>query len=339
MDESTGVSEFSALGAEVDRVARDIASAAKLKIARAFSPSTTKAGDATEQRLMAIRDQMRAQAPARYARVANTADRLLVTFKGSAQFANFKNINPRALGAIESVPIIPKAISATRAGELIRDLTLSESVAAVPGVGPQGKTNRLQVRQHSIHCHDETDFWDEPSSSDEIVLGVNWIAPTGATGYRWWRRTDFDEGETKSVDWTFSWNLPPKGKQQYFTMFTMIEEDWDNAAHFIEQTYLELKPDLHAKAEKFAAWLAGEIGWVELGPIIANILKAAIDYVFGWLASFFGSNVMGRRNWTFTLYPTGDPKWKSTGSKILPMPMNFKALGGHYSLKAEAILS
>jgi hypothetical protein len=339
MVECTAVNELPALPPEAARAARDIAASVKLKVARAFSPATVKAGDEVEHNLMTIRDRLRQSHPDRAKRAGQTADRLLVRYRDLADFETFRAIDARKLGAIDEVSLVPANISAARAGELVRDLTLAQIAGgAVPhgnGVSPQTDVRQLRVHQSTLRCYDETNEW---SASDEIVLGVNWISASGNTGYRWWRREDFDAGETKSVDKVFAFKLDPDLRQRCWMRFTIIEEDWDSAAAYIEQVYYAIKDELHEKAELFAGWLAGQVGYPDLGPIVASILTWVIDHVFGWLTSLFTSDVLGKWTWTFTVGPHAS-KWKSTGKKLLPIPMRFQGLGGEYLLNAEAVLA
>lgn len=326
---------------EIEAFTRRLCRSTQLKVARSFSSDTTSGSDSFENRLTGIRNRLRQSRPDHALLVSRRSNRLLDSYRNLPDFAPFHSINARAIGAVDQIALRPEdaVIPPARMGEIVAALDLAIPAGLhAGGVTPQATTSRLKFHHTKLHCKSETNWSDEPSASDEIVLGVHWITPAGKTGYRWWRRENFDEGETKSVEWTFAWDLIPKGKQQFLVLYTLIEEDWDNAASWIEETFHEIVEELKKKSEDFAAWLAGEIGWSDLGPILASILKSAISFLFGWLIGLFGSNVMGTYKWTLTVSNKWAPKWSQTGTNTLPLPMTFKWSGGHYKLPAEAIL-
>lgn len=316
-----------ALPPQAQRFASDLISWSKLKVARSFTASNTS--DALERDLQSIHREWLTTNPDFARRSAGKLQRLSTRFRGDARFASFGGANLNTLGSIDAINLTPANLTAAEIGSIAAAFE-SPQIVATPLVTPEASSTVLRLRTQSLHCIEET---DEISSSDEIVWSATWITPTGSTGYRWWRRTDFDKGETKSIADVMSFAIPQKFPSRYSFIFSMLEEDQSNAAKVVEQTWAKLKEAVKAKIDEFGRWLAGQIGMPEIGPIISAILNWVVNAVIGWLISIFAPDPMGTRTWTLNL--GGGTKWNSTGNSILPVTLNHSGSGGRYTASLQ----
>ena len=316
---------------QFQQFADDLIAWTKLKVARAMTQP--RSADVLERDLATIHQKWRATNPDSAKRAAAKLSRLATKYARDPRFARFAGVNMAAPGSLDAVDFVPRNLTAAEVGPLITRIGGGPLVIAPP-IAPEATNKIPRLHTKYLKCLDETDEW---SSSDEIVWSVTWVTPTGDTGYRWWRRVDFDKGETKSIDWTGSFNVPQKWPNKFSFVFSMLEEDQTNAAQVVEQTWLKLKDKVHEYIEKFGQWIAGLIGFSEIGSIISAILKWIVDSIIGWLISIFAPDPMGTFTYTVTL--NGGMNWTATGNTILPVTITHTGSGGKYHAGLEFILA
>jgi hypothetical protein len=312
-----------ALHPKVQRFASNLVSWSKLKVARAVTQ--LRHADALESEIAAIHRQWSTTNPDFARRSANKLSGMARRFTNTPLFGVFNNVNIQGLGTIDAIDLMPAPMAPDEIGDIVASLTESK-VVAKPAVLPESTNTVLRLRTKTLRCLKET---NELSSSDEIVWSTTWVTPTGNSGYQWWRRVDFDKGETKSIANVFTFPVPQKFPHQFSFIFCMLEEDSSNAAKVVERTWAKLKERLEQKIDEFSRQLAAEIGFAELGPIIASILKWVTKTVIGWLISVLAPDPMGTLAYTITL--NGGTTWIATGNATLPLTITHKGSGGHYT--------
>lgn len=327
MTESVLQEGLPALPAQLQRFANDVVSWSKLKVARSIT--APRQADAVERDIAAIHREWLGTNRDFAMRSANKLSRMVTRFRGDPRLGAFNNVNVGALGAIDAVDIASRQLAPAELTQIASALQ-APSIVAVAPVTPEATNTVLRLRTNNLHCIEETDEW---SSSDEIVWSATWVTPSGGTGYHWWRRTDFDKNETKSIADVFTFAVPQKFPNKFSFIFSMLEEDQSNAAKVVEGVWAKLKDKVKQKIDDFAAWLAGQIGWADLGPIIAAILNWVVNTVIGWLISIFAPDPMGTLPYTITL--NGGTTWTSTHNAILPLTINHSGSGGRYTASLQ----
>jgi hypothetical protein len=312
-----------ALPPQVQRFTNDLVAWSKLKVARAITQPVQ--ADAVERDIAAAHRRWGAARPEFARRTADRLTRVVTRLPNDPGLAAFRGVSLSHVGALDAVELIPHDLTPAEIGPIVAALR-GPVIVATPAVVPEASNKVLRLRTKSLHCIKET---AEISFSDEIVWSAMWVTPTGATGRQWWRRTDFDKGETKSIAAVRSFQVAQQFPQKYSFVFSMLEEDSTNAGDVVDAIWAKLKGKVHEKIEEFADWIAGEIGWDDLGPIIAAILNWVVNTFFGWLIAIFAPDPMGIRTYTVTL--NGGTTWVSTGNAILPVTVNHSGAGGRYT--------
>lgn len=312
---------------QVKQFAEDLGAWAKLKVARAATQA--RSADSLEYELSTIFQQWQGSHPKAAKRVTRKLDLLAKTFQKDPGMARFAGTNLPSLGSIDAVDLINRGLTAAERGRLLAQVD-SGAIVQPNIIRPEATNTILRLHTRSLHCTRET---REASASDEIVWSATWVTPTGGTGYRWWRRENFDRHETKSIEWTGSFSVPQRFPNRFSFIFSMLEEDQTDAASVIEQTWARLRERVNERINEFAEWLAGELGIEELGPIISSILRWVAGRLIEWLVGIFGPDPMGTLTYTVTL--NGGTNWTATRSSTLPTTIRHAGSGGRY----EAVLA
>lgn len=225
-----------------------------------------------------------------------------------------------------------------------------QGVTSLPEA-PTRYWNAVAFRLSAIHCLDTNDQFLQ-GNSDELAVGINYILPDGTVGY-WWTSAglgDIDPGESRSLNNSARVVGQLSDADVYHTFayaVTVLEIDEEQFAQKFRDIYNDMKAELDRASVAAGTGVAIALGVPEAGPLIAQVIIKAHEWLAGSISNWLGNDFIGGFVVEANISPYA-PKWDvdAPGHSSLPTSSYFALFqthlfgaGAHYMVTGDIRLS